>query len=101
MTPQSSQQVEPALLSGKTRPGGRGHRAAKAEVQDLDPHSSQATPKVMLLRDPSGHSDKRKQWAGRGAGARTCVSRKTIRSWVMKKSMPLVWLPPRSFISAL
>lgn len=31
----------------------------------------------------------------------TCVSRKTIRSWVIKKSMPLVWLPPRSFISAL
>jgi hypothetical protein len=34
-------------------------------------------------------------------GAGTCVSRKTIRSWVIKKSMPLVWLPPRSFISAL
>lgn len=36
-----------------------------------------------------------------GVEVGTWVSRKTIRSWVIKKSMPLVWLPPRSFISAL
>lgn len=60
----------------------------------LEPHGTQAG---FWLK----HIWRWDEWGMQQGRAGTCVSKKTIRSWVIKKSIPLVWLPPRSFISAL